>query len=89
MTDELVHRTERLPSISDLTNREVDVFKQLATGRTTKEIAAVLHISPRTIEVYRANIMRKLDLHSQADLILLAIEHRVLELPPSAKSRSV
>ena len=84
---ELLHRTERLQTISDLTIREAEVFKRLATGMTTKEMAVDLRISPRTIEVYRASIMRKLNLKSQADLILLAIKNRVVELPWAVNDR--
>jgi len=87
MTCELVRRTEHLLSTGDLTAREVEVFKRMATGRATKEMAAELRISPRTIEVYRANIMRKLGFHSQADLILFALQHGVIELPESLSAK--
>jgi len=60
-------------STSGLTEREVEVFKLLATGRTTKELAGELGISSKTIDAHRANIMHKLALHSQGDLLLYAI----------------
>ena len=88
ISSELTRRTERLPSVGDLTRREAEVFKEMAIGRTTKEIAFDLRNSPRTIEVHRANIMRKLGFHSQADLILFALQHQVVAMPRAAKSRS-
>jgi DNA-binding NarL/FixJ family response regulator len=88
IASELAHRTEHVPSINDLTKREVEVFKYMATGRTTKEMATDLLNSPRTIEVHRANIMRKLGFHTQSDLILFALQHRVVELPQPTRSRS-
>jgi DNA-binding NarL/FixJ family response regulator len=86
MASEVTHRIELLPSVSDLTRREVEIFKQLATGRTSKEIASDLGNSPRTVEAQRANIMHKLGFHSQADLILFALQHGVVESPQPAKS---
>ena len=88
IASELAQRTEHVPSINDLTKREVEVFKYMATGRTTKEMATDLLNSPRTIEVHRANIMRKLGFHTQSDLILFALQHRVVELPQPTRSRS-
>jgi|SRR5579872_2381591 len=85
VANEVARRIERLPSIGDLTGREVEVLKRMAIGNTTKEIAADLHNSPRTIEVHRANIMHKLGFHSQADLIMFALQHNVAEHPQPAK----
>ena len=82
MTSELNQRAEHLPAVGDLTSREAEVFKQMAAGRTTREIAADLKNSPRTVEVHRAHIMHKLGFHSQADLILFALQHGVIALPP-------
>lgn len=51
-----------------LTLREREVLHLVAQGHTNAEIAARLVISPRTVETHRANLMRKLNLHTQADL---------------------
>jgi DNA-binding NarL/FixJ family response regulator len=59
--------------IDRLTERERDVLRELAAGRSTKEIAARLGIGSRTVETHRANLMRKLDLHSVALLTQFAI----------------
>jgi DNA-binding NarL/FixJ family response regulator len=76
MTNGVAQRTD-LP-LADLTGREMEVFKRIATGRSTKEIAADLHISPRTAEVYRANILHKLGFHSHAQLILFASQNNLV-----------
>ena len=81
ITSHLKHRIDHLPSLGDLTPREAEVFKLMAIGRTTREMATNLHSSPRTIEVHRRNIMRKLGLHSHSDLILFALQHKVVTLP--------
>jgi len=56
-----------------LTKRELVVLEQAASGRTSQEIAAALFISRRTAEAHRANLMKKLGLKSQTDLVLYAI----------------
>lgn len=61
-----------------LTNRERLVFQLAAEGRTSAEIAAALFISPRTAETHRANLMRKLSLRSQTDLVRFAIRRGII-----------
>jgi DNA-binding NarL/FixJ family response regulator len=65
-----------------LTTREREVLHLAAEGHTNTEIAARLFISPRTVETHRAHLMRKLDLHSQTDLIRYALRRGIL--PPEA-----
>lgn len=55
-----------------LTPREREVLVQVAAGKTSKEIARLLGISPRTVEVHRARIMEKLEAHSVLDLAACA-----------------
>ncbi len=59
--------------VARLTGREHEVMHALARGLSNKEVAAEIGISPRTVEVYRAAIMMKLQLQSFADLVRLAI----------------
>ena len=66
------------PSLVDLTNREKEVMKLLAQGKNTKEIAAILDISAKTVETHRANMMRTLNLRSLSDLIFFAIRNKVV-----------
>jgi two-component system response regulator NreC len=63
-----------------LTARERQVLHLVAEGHTSAEIASRLSISPRTVEMHRANLMRKLELRSQADLIRFALQRGILPL---------
>jgi DNA-binding NarL/FixJ family response regulator len=58
-----------------ITQREREVLKLLGEGFQNKEISDMLHISVKTVEKHRANIMSKLDLHNAAALTAYAIEH--------------
>jgi DNA-binding NarL/FixJ family response regulator len=59
-----------------LSAREIDVARLLALGHTNIEIAASLYLSARTIEHHRANVFRKLGVHSRAALV-----HKMNERP--------
>jgi len=61
-----------------LTNRERLVLQLAAEGKTSAEIAGALFISPRTAETHRANLMRKLSLRSQTDLVRFAIRRGII-----------
>lgn len=63
-----------------LTRQELKVLKMLAEGRSNKEIAALLFISPKTVETHRTHIMKKLDLHDITDLVRLAIKMNLIEV---------
>ncbi len=63
-----------------LTTREREVLQMAAEGRTSAEIAERLFISPRTAEGHRANLMRKLGLQNQTDLIRFALKRGILPL---------
>ena len=57
---------------ASLTLREIEVLQHLKGGRTTKEIARALNLSVRTVDLHRANIKRKLNLRTGAELIAFA-----------------
>jgi DNA-binding NarL/FixJ family response regulator len=61
-----------------LTERERQVFHLAAEGHKNRSIAARLSISPRTAETHRTNLMRKLGLHNQADLIEFAVKLQIV-----------
>jgi len=61
-----------------LTKREREVLQLAAQGLTNNGIAAALFISPRTVEIHRANMMHKLGLHHQADLVRYAMRRGIL-----------
>jgi two-component system response regulator NreC len=64
---------------SDLTDREQEVLAYLAEGASNGEIAASLVISPKTVARHRENIMRKLNLHSRAELVRYAIRKGIIK----------
>lgn len=61
-----------------LSTREREIFQLIAEGKTNKEIAALLSVSPSTVETHRAHIMEKLDLHSAAEIVLYAVRRGVI-----------
>ncbi len=63
-----------------LTPREREVLQLLAEGRSVKEIAAVLDISPRTVEFHKYNVMEKLGLRTTAELTQYAIKHGIVSV---------
>jgi DNA-binding NarL/FixJ family response regulator len=63
-----------------LTPREQEVMRLLADGLSTKEVAEKLFISPKTVENHRANIMKKLDLHSSLELFRFAAKIGLIDL---------
>ncbi len=62
-----------------LTPRERQVLQLIAESKTTKEIAALLAISVKTVETYRSRIMEKLGIHQTAGVVRYAIRHGVVE----------
>ena len=63
-----------------LTTREQQILRMVAEGRTTKEIATELYISPKTVENHRAKILEKLNLHSTIDLIRYAAKLGLIDV---------
>jgi DNA-binding NarL/FixJ family response regulator len=63
-----------------LTSREREVIQLLAEGKTSKEVAATLNLSVKTAETHRTNLMRKLDLHSVADLTRYAVRNGIVQV---------
>jgi len=62
-----------------LTSREREIVQLLAEGKSSKEVASDLGISVKTAETHRANIMRKLDLHSVSELVRYAVRNEIIE----------
>lgn len=61
-----------------LSNREFQVMRMLASGKSLKEIADDLFISEKTVTTYRARVLEKMRLHNNVELTLYAIEHKLL-----------
>ena len=66
-------RAEIESKLAALSNRERDVLGGLVAGRANKQIAFDLGISPRTVEIYRANLMNKMQAGSLSDLVRMAL----------------
>ena len=64
---------------SRLTARQREIAQLLAEGRTTKEVASMLNLSVKTAETHRANLMRRLNCHSAADLVRYALRNQIIE----------
>jgi two-component system response regulator NreC len=67
--------TDRFDSLSE---REREIFQLVAEGRSNKEIADLLSVSPTTIETHRAHVLQKLDVHNTAELVLYAVRRGVI-----------
>jgi len=63
-----------------LTAREREVIQLLAEGKTSKEVAVTLNLSVKTAETHRTNLMRKLGLHSVADLTRYAVQNGIVQV---------
>jgi DNA-binding NarL/FixJ family response regulator len=61
-----------------LTEREREVLQLLAEGKSNKEAAAVMNLSPYTVETHRANLMQKLGLHNTAEIVLYAVRKAII-----------
>jgi DNA-binding NarL/FixJ family response regulator len=61
-----------------LTEREKEILQLLAEGKSNKEVAAILNVSPYTVETHRTHIMQKLDLHNTAEIVLYAVRKKIV-----------
>jgi len=68
-----------MPRVVRLSAREREIVQLLAEGKSNKEVAVALHISVKTAETHRTNLMRKLDLHSISELVRYAIRNKIVE----------
>jgi DNA-binding NarL/FixJ family response regulator len=74
------HEESDAPAQCVLTPREREVIQLVAEGKTTKEVATALCLSVKTAETHRTNLMRKLNLHSVADITLYAIRNGIVQI---------
>jgi DNA-binding NarL/FixJ family response regulator len=66
-------------SKNPLTLRESQVLQLIAEGKSTKDVASLLGISPKTAESHRTRLMQKLDIHETASLVLYAVRHGIVQ----------
>lgn len=67
-------------SATNLTQRETDITRLIAEGKSSKEIASLLNISLHTVQTHRKNIMRKLNVNSASELTLYAVNTGLLQV---------
>jgi DNA-binding NarL/FixJ family response regulator len=72
------HDLDELP-VNRLTAREREVVQLLSEGKSSKEVATLLGISIKTAETHRANVMRKLEIHSVTELVRYAVRNQIIE----------
>jgi len=75
-------------SYDRLSAREREVLKLLAEGLSVKEIATLLNLSIKTVDVHKYNLMRKIDVHDRTQLIKYAIQKRLISVPAGERSSS-
>lgn len=80
LSEREARRAQAAQRIARLSGRERDVLRGLVRGESNKVIAAALGISPRTVEIYRANLMAKTDAGSLSELVRLAMLAGVADL---------
>jgi len=73
--------TTLFPHQRALTAREREVLKLLAEGKTVRAAATVLGLSSKTVDAHKFNLMRKLGIHNKAELVMWAIQKRVVKIP--------
>ena len=71
-----------------LSDREFDVLRGLGTGRTVKELAESLGLSPKTVSTYRTRLMEKMGFATNADLVRYSAEHGLIEYPVGETNNS-
>jgi len=85
--DDYVRRANGHQAASDLDKlsaREREILQMVAEGRSSSQVAATIHISVRTVDTHRYNIMQKLGIHSIAGLTKFAIAHGVTSVKQTA-----
>jgi DNA-binding NarL/FixJ family response regulator len=71
----------RFPHERALTAREREVLKLLAEGNTVRTAATILGVSIKTVDAHKFNLMRKLHIHNKAELVMWAIQRKVVKVP--------
>jgi DNA-binding NarL/FixJ family response regulator len=74
----MLKQNELQDSYELLTEREREVLQLLAQGKSNKEVAQILDLSPHTIDSHRTNLMQKLNLHNTAEIVLYAVRKGII-----------
>jgi two-component system, NarL family, invasion response regulator UvrY len=78
LASSIYYKSDKLPH-EYLADREFEVFKMLATGKSVSIIAGILHLGVTTVSTYRARILAKMNMRTNADLTQYAIEHKLIQ----------
>jgi DNA-binding NarL/FixJ family response regulator len=78
LEETLTAASPNVKTVAELTPRQREVLQLVAEGKSAKEIAAILHISPRTAEAHKYKIMDELGLKTSAELVQYAIRHGLI-----------
>ncbi|MBS97744.1 MAG: DNA-binding response regulator [Oceanospirillaceae bacterium] len=65
--------------LSQLTGRELEIFSMIAEGHKVNQIASIMHVSPKTVHAHRANLLRKLGINSNSEIIQMAMRAGILQ----------
>ena len=76
----LKSKTRKDGHSSKLTERETEILQAITKGMTNQQLADNLHISVRTVEAHKSNIMKKLKINSTAELVVYAIKHKIVKI---------
>jgi DNA-binding NarL/FixJ family response regulator len=76
-----------VPKVAKLSPREREVVQLVSEGKASKEVATILSMTVATAETHRSNILRKLKLHSIAELVLYAVRNEIVHVQPATVLR--
>ncbi len=76
----LKSKTKKDGQNNKLTDRETEILQAITKGLTNQQLADNLHISVRTVEAHKSNIMKKLKINSTAELVVYAIKHKIVKI---------
>ena len=77
LSDQMVNGTDPLKNVNSLSHREIEIVALIQKGLSSKEIADMLFVSVKTIEVHRYNVLRKLNLKNAAALVNFVNKHQI------------
>jgi DNA-binding NarL/FixJ family response regulator len=78
--DDYIAERHRASPLESLSSRERQILQLVAEGKSSTEIAAILFLSPKTVDTYRSRLMHKLDIGDLPSLVKFAIQHGVTQL---------
>jgi len=78
--DDYIAERHRASPLESLSSRERQILQLVAEGKSSTEIAAILFLSPKTVDTYRSRLMHKLDIGDLPSLVKFAIQHGVIQL---------